>query len=388
MSDRILLIDDDPTCLQVWAHTLKDRLEVETALSAESALQIVNDGGDFAVVAADKMMPGIDGVECLKRVRELAPDAVRLLITADEDVHTAERAVNEAGVFRLLFKPVDGDALYTVLRAALTQYRVQYAETELFEKTLKGCVEAFAEVLSLTNPNAFTKASQVHGLITRICDQLTLSRQWEVEIAALLSQLGCVTISAETLERQKQGRSITAEEIRQLRNVPELGARLIEKIPRMQNVAALIRGQRDGSQSLESSDDPELVQEASILKAALALQDVLANGGSPQDAAEQISEHRALYRDDVVEAVCTSVGCAAPETQQIGFRELEAGMITAKPIVSDTGMILLREGIAVSEVTRVRLQNFTHRAAIKEPIVVLANASQMTPTHDLASLRI
>src|SRR5919202_2116457 len=77
----VLVVDDEPVVLQLFSRVLKQKgLRTRTASSAEEALQLLKQGG-FACVLADKNMPGMDGIEMLRRVREAQPHCAFIVMT-------------------------------------------------------------------------------------------------------------------------------------------------------------------------------------------------------------------------------------------------------------------------------------------------------------------
>src|SRR5207245_1558642 len=133
------------------------------------------------------------GVEFLRQVRAVAPDAVRMMLTGNSDQQTAMDAVNEGRIFRFLLKPCPADTLAEVLRAALEQHRLVTIEKELLEQTLCGSIKVLAEVLSLTNPVAFGRAVRLQRLVRKLAELLNVGDIWRLEVAAMLSHIGCIT---------------------------------------------------------------------------------------------------------------------------------------------------------------------------------------------------
>lgn len=113
----ILLVDDEEMVLTA----LRSFLELETSYriltstSPEAALDIVKSEG-IDVIVADFMMPKMDGIEFLRRARDMRPHATRILLTGYADVQNAIRAINEAGLYHYLEKPWDNDRLKLVVR--------------------------------------------------------------------------------------------------------------------------------------------------------------------------------------------------------------------------------------------------------------------------------
>ena len=79
---------------------------------------------DVAVVLSDQRMPGMAGTELLARSREVAPDAVRILLTAFTDADALMDSINAAGVHRFLLKPWDPKELCHVVAGAVEQHRL------------------------------------------------------------------------------------------------------------------------------------------------------------------------------------------------------------------------------------------------------------------------
>ena len=111
MSEKILLVDDEPKVLAAIKRQLRKQFRFETALSGEEALKIIEEKGPFAVVVSDYKMPGMNGIDLLARIRTLRPDTVRMMLTGSTDLATAVQAVNEGHIFQFHVKPCPADSL-------------------------------------------------------------------------------------------------------------------------------------------------------------------------------------------------------------------------------------------------------------------------------------
>src|SRR5690348_5715782 len=156
MTKRILCVDDEPNILHAFERQLHNRFELETAVGAEQALRTIGNGAEFAVVLSDLRMPGMNGIQFLSRVRQIAPDTVRMILTGNADLAAAIEAVNEGKIYQFLTKPCPGELLARALDAALEQYRLITAERLLLEQTVQGSIGLLIEILSLVNPVAFS----------------------------------------------------------------------------------------------------------------------------------------------------------------------------------------------------------------------------------------
>ena len=118
----ILIVDDDSliTTSLKGLFALETDYEVLTfndprAAEREAARRPID------VVISDFLMPGMNGVELLKRVREHQPEAVRILLTGFADKENAIRAINEVALYQYVEKPWDNDDLLLLIRNALSE---------------------------------------------------------------------------------------------------------------------------------------------------------------------------------------------------------------------------------------------------------------------------
>jgi serine/threonine-protein kinase len=125
---RVLCVDDEPGILRSLQWLLQRDFDVTTCASAQEALPLLATG-DFDVVISDQRMPGMTGVEFLRRVRDSAPRAMRLLLTGYSDAQAILRSVNDSEIFRFIHKPWNPDALRLLVAQAARIAREQPAAT-------------------------------------------------------------------------------------------------------------------------------------------------------------------------------------------------------------------------------------------------------------------
>ena len=114
MSERILVVDDDRSIRETFEqHLGRLGYEVKTAPSAEEALSLLAEF-EPGLVVTDVRMPGMDGIEFLKRVRSEVADLDVIVITAFDDMKTAVSAMR-AGAYDYLVKPLDLDQIDLLL---------------------------------------------------------------------------------------------------------------------------------------------------------------------------------------------------------------------------------------------------------------------------------
>jgi DNA-binding NtrC family response regulator len=106
----ILFVDDEPRVLTSMRAMFRREYNVLLANSGVEALSLLSQN-HVDVIISDQRMPGMTGVEVLKQVKVLAPDAMRILLTGYADLAAIEASINEGEVFRYLTKPCAADEL-------------------------------------------------------------------------------------------------------------------------------------------------------------------------------------------------------------------------------------------------------------------------------------
>ena len=344
MNSRILCVDDDASTLDAYQRGLRRQFQIKTALGAEQALEALASQGPYAVIVSDMQMPGMDGIQLLAAVRQRAPDTVRMMLTGVADLETAIGAVNEGSIFRFLTKPCPAKALATALEDGLEQYRLITAERELLENTLRGSIKVMSDILSLANPTAFGHAARAQHLVRELSQTLECTSLWEFEIAAMLSQIGCVTVPPDTLDCAYHGRRLSTHEMRMLEAHPSVGGDLVAKIPRLKGVAEIIAYQKkhfDGSGiPSDSVTGRDIPFGARILKVALDYDELKRSGLDDLQVMATLRDRSGWYDPDVVKALQPTIDFEeAFETREVGLKDLRTNMTFAQDLKSDNGTI-------------------------------------------------
>ena len=133
MAATVLLVDDEPRVLDALEALLAMEHRILRADRAETALRYLREE-DVAVVLSDQRMAGLTGTELLTRSRDVAPDTVRILLTAFTDTDALMDSINAAGVYHFLLKPWDPNELRHVVGRAVEHHRLcRERETLLHE---------------------------------------------------------------------------------------------------------------------------------------------------------------------------------------------------------------------------------------------------------------
>ena len=144
MKGRILCVDDEDIVIRSCRRVLDDdEFAVDSVQSGPEALDRIEEK-DFDVVILDIMMPKMDGIEVLQRVKESHPDLEVIMITGLSQVETAVKSM-KLGAFDYLTKPFDPDELKLVVERALERRRLLQENVSL--KTEVGSKYRFESVV-------------------------------------------------------------------------------------------------------------------------------------------------------------------------------------------------------------------------------------------------
>jgi response regulator RpfG family c-di-GMP phosphodiesterase len=364
---KILFIDDEANILDTFRRNLSRRFSVETALGPEKALEAIAKTGPYAVAISDLSMPGMDGIKLLGAIKELSPNTVRIMLTGHADLDAAMAAVNEGHVFRFLTKPCATETLIRTLEAAIEQYRLITAEKELLRGTLRGSVKVLTEILSLVNPEAFGRAERLKRLVVDTAKEMASPAAWKFELAAMLSQIGCISVPEEILAKKYSGGDLTPEEKQIYGMHVTVAVGLLENIPRLEDIIEIISRRCDDYDALQKAP-----LGARLLRLAEDYDDAMQKGLSKEDAVLSLRGASGYYGADALaafERVVFRVEGFLP--RRVGASELRENMILAMDLRSTKGVLVLAKGHELNDFVLTRLHQLAKNQTLAEPIDVL-----------------
>ncbi|MCU7925091.1 MAG: response regulator [Candidatus Thiodiazotropha sp. (ex Dulcina madagascariensis)] len=357
--EKVLMVDDDRNLLDSFRRQFRKRLTLETATSGADGVQAVRDGGPFAVVVSDMQMPNMNGVEFLSQVRTISPNTVRIMLTGNANMDVAIDAVNDGNIFRFMNKPVETEQFYQTISDGILQYRLITSEKVLLNKTLKGAVDLLADILSMVNPTAFSQSSRIKRYVRTMVNSLSLDDGWHYDLAAMLCQLGYISLSEELIQKIADDTELTHQERELYNSHPGMGARLLKHIPRLEIVAAMVERQDKNVGKIEfqgklSSDDKAILG-GQILRVAIAYDQLLNRGMEEGEAIKQLKAAPEKYDPILVETLSLGSQHRKVEILTLPIDQLEPGFILDQPIRSQGGALLVAKGQTLSQAVLLRL---------------------------------
>jgi len=375
MSEKILLVDDEPKVLESIQRQLRNRFEIKTAQSGDEALEVLKNDGPFSLIVSDMRMPGMDGVRLLSLVKDMYPDMVRIMLTGNADQETAVEAVNTGQIFRFLNKPCSTATLATALALAVRQYKLIIAEKELLNETLKGSMKVLGELLSQSNATVFGAGSRIKELVTIFCEKKLFAHAWEYEIAALMSQVGCITLPSDILHKLYAGVALSADERRMYELHPQVGRKFFAHIPRMESVAAMIGMQLFGMEEYEKEEaahiDENVCRGAQMLKVAIDYDLLRYQGLSHNVILLRMRKMQGMYNQEILD-ILEGIKLKVEEGKIVNLKvkDIQTGMVAEEDVFANNGVLVIPRGQVVTWPILQGLENFSKQVGIQEPLCV------------------
>lgn len=387
---RILIVDDEQATLNLFSSVLKDRYGVETARSAEAALDLIRADPSFAVIVSDVYLPGMSGIDLLKQCAKLAPEMVRVSLTGAPDRGTVVDSVNEGSAFRFVSKPVRIDVLAEIIEAAVQRYDGQRVERDLMETTVRTSVNLLLEVLATLDPTTFELSQRVRASVRVFAKAMRLPNAWELELAASLARIGAVALPPEVVRKAGRKQPLAAREAELIGQIPHLGCQLLKQIPRLDRVAQAIRYQAknfDGTGRPADTIARNAIPLGARLvrlftdRALLELDHV-----TGYDAYRALSARAGAYDPALLESSfqhfadnILTAATANQDVRTVSAAELEPDAVLVGEIRNAEGMLLVASGTRLTPLIVQRVQTHVTIGAVTGPFSVRISKSDTVP---------
>ena len=333
-------------------------------------------GIPYSVIIADLRLPEMNGIELLAKALEICPDTTRIMISGYADLESALDAVNQGHIFRFVTKPLTTETIQNLVKAGTRQHALVTAERELLEKTLSGGVKTLIDILSLINPQGFSRGSRIRRHVRRIVLKLGLSDLWQFEMAAMLCQIGSIILTPELIKKVETGAPLTNSEQETVNSQSRVAHTLLMNIPRLESVAQIIEAvpspfKRKTQGSSLRAEAPHALG-GHILQVAMEFDRLLGLDFTPEKAVADLARRKVTSIPEILEALREG---ETPEDQipakAVMVNGLAPEMILDEDVVSKDGLLLAPKGQEVTPALIQRLRSFSNQMGIVEPIRVI-----------------
>jgi len=365
---KILFVDDEPRVLEGLGVLLRKEYEVHIASSGELALQKMRELQDLAVVISDMRMPAMDGATFLQAALQRCPQATRMLLTGEAGRDAAILAVNKGQIFRFLSKPCPIEDLKVALEAAVAQHRLQNAERAVLQETLIGCIGALMEVLALANPVAFGRANHIKRLSGELATRLGCPGFWQLEAAALLSQVGYLSLPPEIVAKVHEGVPLAPDERALADSVPAVAIKLLSHIPRLDPVLQILTALTWTDAQIARLGEGTIGLGTRILGLALEYDALQAQGNTKDAALHSLGFRIGRFGAKLFGQLghCPATDDIPPEWLEMPLRRLSPGMTILQELRTRMGVLLAPKGFEVTP-------NFVERISTFAPELLDVN---------------
>ncbi|PIB46452.1 chemotaxis protein CheY [Pseudomonas sp. 2822-15] len=391
----ILLVDDEESILNSLRRLLRGHpFNVVLAGSGAQALEIMA-AQPIDLVMSDARMPGMDGAQLLAEVHRLYPATSRILLTGYADLATIIKAINEGQIHRYISKPWNDEELPLVLRQALEHQRLERlaheqndqlkvlnanlekrvaARTSELQQTadmldlaydeLKRSYVTGTEVFSLLANLRLPKDKQTNRALIELvrvycaAQSIDEASTRDLTMAAALYNIGKLSWSDSMMVAPSDKLHSTDRGL--YREYPTQSESLLMTLEPMKDAARIIRHHQerwDGTGFPDHLKGDAIPPGSRLLKLAvdfIELQKglILERHLNNDEALLYIRKYAGrLYDPELVEdfvqacaAFLSDVTLGDPNVKVLSTRELEAGMVLARNLNADNGMLLLNAG--------------------------------------------
>jgi len=400
---RVLLVDDEPNVLNALRRSLRGRgFEIQTATSGDEALSLMQREPVDAIVC-DMRMPGMSGAQVLKQSLDIAPDAVRVLLTGYADIGSTVSAVNEGEIFRYLSKPWDDAFLLQVLRDGLARKALERERnallvlTEQQNEQLRGFNATLEEQVAQRTLELQATVSELRRLAERLKNDFSATVRMlssliesragltarcprqvarhvrvlgpalgitgealhDLTFAALLQDIGKLALP-DPLVRQPLD-ALEAEARSRVLRHPLIGEGSLAALPSLKGAGAILRQVNenvDGSGVPGDAKGHEICMAARVLRVAADFEHYQAGAIdlsrlSREQAFRRIRQLRGIrYDGTVVDAFLEAMDqpvTARAQKVLMSSESLRPGMQLAQDLESPSGSLLLAQGFVLTD---------------------------------------
>jgi response regulator RpfG family c-di-GMP phosphodiesterase len=399
---KILFVDDEKNILLSLKRLMLDEnYEVFTASSGEEGLELLRSTEQVGVIVSDQRMPGLTGVDFLEKAREIAPEALRIMLTGYADLNATMDAINKGGAYRYITKPWDDQQLVQTIREATQNYqllqenrrlnevvnrqneelkewntglkervmgqtveiRKRMEELHTLNQTLRQnyemSIQAFSRLIELHDLEVKSHSRNVAELSCRVAKALKLPDH-EIEtirVAALLHDIGKIGIPEHVLLKDPD--EMESNELELYSSHPVRGQTAIDSIEDLREAGILIRHHHerfDGRgypDRLQGRDVPlgaRIIAVADFIDRAIARQPIPKTfegslSGVKEEAGKKFDPELLLVLAGPIRETYSSYLVDTDLIErELMPKDLLEGMLLAKDFYSGTGLLLLGKG--------------------------------------------
>ena len=343
--ETILIVDDDALNLTVLSNLLKGKYRIKVANNGETALRATASDPKVDLILLDIIMPDMSGYEVCQHLKnDSVLKEIPVIFTSGlSETHDIVKGFEVGGV-DYVTKPYHPEEVYARVEVHLELKRAKDEIKSLLSKTLVGSIRLLIDMLTITQPTLMQQSYRIRNYAKGILKKMNIDSQeaWSIELATMLSHIGCVTISKEIMEKVAANQKLSAGELDIYAQYPVLGARFLENIPRLERTAAIVKNQFINPNRIAFASDQIEYLGCELLNMLMTFDGRIKLGEEPAMAYQKtlqllprcpVSLTKALK--DVIDDM------SGANANKVSVESLESGMVLAADLKMQNGTVLL-----------------------------------------------
>lgn len=374
----ILVVDDTPENIDVLVGILEADYQLKVALNGVKALEMASSEPIPDLILLDIMMPEMDGYEVIRQLK--AVDESRnipvIFVTAKGEMADEARGFR-LGAVDYITKPVQPLRLTARVKAHIQLKQAREKVENVLDTTLTGLLSLLTDLLSLSNPFAFSRAARLKRYMEIMQKKMGIGDNWQFSSAALLSQIGCITLEEKSLRRLYNGQQVSKKELQSFQRHPAVGYKFLRKIPYLGTVAEIISQQHKplekmspGSSGVRINGVDEVSLGATLLKIASDIDKLTAHGKPLAEAFKSAAGEIQCLDPGLADSL-GQIAADSTNQQGVAVKDLSIGMILEKDLYTQQAVLIINAGTELTMPILERILAFHENVGIKEPVSVI-----------------
>ena len=403
---KLLIVDDDQVTLVALKQTvISSGYGVMTALSAIQALDLVKTN-KFSAIISDQNMPMMTGLEFFSQVKELQPNATRILVTGAYSLDIVIDAINKGEIFRFIVKPWLKEELQATLKNAVQRYEMLCHNIELqtdtqamnlklelhvrkieeqnrqletlnlaLEQNLERSVHLCLRTIETFYPLMGRQARKALEISTILACQNNFSAEDRrvLEYSAQLHDIGLVGIPRRLIKTwQHSPASLSTSEEILIKQHPIVGQEFAGFVNPLTIVGDIIRAHHERFDGKGFPDRLAGDQIPWLARLLAVIVYFVENPRGSEIAMANIRHHSgSLFDPEAVRLfLLLPDSNSARKEKEVSLNDLIPGMVLAKDILTINGILLIPEGQSLSKVFISKLREHNRLYPIKQPLFI------------------
>lgn len=366
---QILMIDDAPEYLDTLNDILEEKYVLYVAVNGDQGLTILKNNPDIDLVLLDVVMPIMSGYELCETIKsiEKLKDIPVIFLTSKSDVEDIEKGFG-LGAVDYIMKPFRAAELLARVQTHINLKKAREEITLLLNDTFIGINKVFIDMMSITSPLLFSRASRLSHYVTFMLNELDLREKWKFQMGALYSQLGLVFLEESIITKICMNNDLNEIENQKKEESEKLGIKLLKSVPKLNEVIPILPSKKMDSlygKDIDSFHYNKIGK--AVLELILTFDNLTLNGLGKNDALIELAKMK-CYNTSLIQVLSKCIKEIELKTSSVVVEvsQISSGMILDDDIYNKKDILVLSKGTEVSQGLKNKIRNMAKENQLKE----------------------